>query len=85
MCACFAWEKLAEDLAERNMLQDVQEHFYITFASVLLNRLRAEKNKEKLRNRTEEPVRRAKPLGTGCDLSGSFGAFQIRLRQYFGG
>lgn len=47
MCACFAWEKLAEDLAERNMLQDVQEHFYITFASVLLNRLRAEKNKEK--------------------------------------
>lgn len=47
MCTYSAWKRLAEELAARNMLQDLQDHFYSTFASVMLSRLRYEKNVKK--------------------------------------
>lgn len=49
MCAYYAWEKLAEELAERNMLKDVWEHYFITFSTVVLSRLRNEEKEEKQR------------------------------------
>lgn len=46
MCAYEAWEKLAGDLDGKDMLGDLQNYFYSTFAPILLNLLRQEENEE---------------------------------------
>ncbi len=47
MCAYYAWEKLARELSGRNMLEDLQQHFYSTFAGAVVDRIQRERSVER--------------------------------------